>query len=63
MSTGELGVLLFADDMVLMFDTAEGFERNWKVMSQVLSRWEEKVNKTRQKNGKTKRTMSRESSR
>ena len=42
--TGELGVLLFADDMVLMSDTVEGLESNLKVMSQVLSRWELKVN-------------------
>ena len=31
----------FADDMVLMSDIAEGPESNLKVMSQVLSRWEQ----------------------
>ena len=40
LSTGKLGVLLFADDMVLMSDIAEGLESNLKVMSQVLSRWD-----------------------
>ena len=45
---------LFADDVVLMSDTAEGLESNRKVMSQVLSRWEQKVNWIRQENGKTK---------
>ena len=44
LSTGELGVLIFADDMVLMSDKAKGLESNLKVMSQVLSRWELKVN-------------------
>ena len=33
-------MLLFADDMVLVSDTAEGLESNLKVMSQVLSRWD-----------------------
>ena len=37
-------MLLFVDDMVLMSDTAEGLESNLEVMSQVLSRWEVKVN-------------------
>ena len=47
LSTGELGVLLFADDMVLMPDTAEELESNLKVMSQVLSIWDLKVNWTK----------------
>ena len=45
--TGELGMLIFADDMVLMSDTEEGLESNLKVMSHVLSRWELKVNWTK----------------
>ena len=35
---------MFADDMVLMAESAEGLERNLGVMSEVLSRWELKVN-------------------
>ena len=42
--TGELGVLFIADDVVLMSDTAEGLESNLNVMSQMLSRWEQKMN-------------------
>ena len=40
-----LGVLLFADDMVLMADSAKGLESNLKVMNQLLSRWEGKENR------------------
>ena len=49
-----IGGALFADEIVLMSDTAEGLESNLKLMSQVLSRWEQKANWLRQENGKTK---------
>ena len=44
LSTGELEVLLFEDDMVVLADSAERLESNLKAMSEVLSRWELKVN-------------------
>ena len=44
LSTGELEVLLFGDDMVIFSDSAERLESNLKAMSEVLSRWELKVN-------------------
>ena len=40
MSTGDVGVLFFADDMVVMAELVEGLQ----VLSDVLSRWELKVN-------------------
>ena len=44
LSTGELEVLLFEDDMVVLADSAERIRSNLRVMSKVLSRWELKVN-------------------
>ena len=44
LSTGELEVLLFADDMVVLADSAEWLKSNLKMMSEVLSRWELNVN-------------------
>ena len=44
LSTGEQEVLLFADDMVLLADSRERLESNLRVMSEVLSEWELKVN-------------------
>ena len=44
LSTGDVGVLLFADDMVVMAESAEGLQHNLQVMSDVLSKWELKVN-------------------
>ena len=41
LSTGELEVLLFADYMVLLADSRERLESNLRVMSEVLSKWEE----------------------
>ena len=41
LSTGDVGVLVFADDMVVM---AEGLQTNLQVLSNVLSRWELIVN-------------------
>ena len=40
----KLEVLLFVDDMVVLADSAERLESNLKAMSEVLSRWELKVN-------------------
>ena len=44
LSTGNVGVLLFADDMVVMSESVEGLQHNMQVMSGVLSKWELKVN-------------------
>ena len=43
LSTGDVGVLLFADDMIVMAESVEGLQSNLKVLSDVLSRWELKV--------------------
>ena len=40
----KLEVLLFADDIVVLADSAERFKSNLKAMSEVLSRWELKWN-------------------
>ena len=42
--TGDVGVLLFADDMVVIEESEEGLQSNLQVLSDVLSRWELKVN-------------------
>ena len=39
LSTGDVGVLLFADDMVVMGESVEGLQNNLQVLSDVLSRW------------------------
>ena len=44
LSTGDVGLLLFADDMVVMAESVEGLQHNLQVMSDVLSRWELRVN-------------------
>ena len=44
LSTGDVGVLLFADDMVVMAESAEGLQNNLQVLSGILSRWQLKVN-------------------
>ena len=44
LSTGNVGVLLFADNMVVMSESVEGLQHNMQVMSDVLSKWELKVN-------------------
>ena len=44
LSIGDVGVLLFADDMVVMAESVEGLQSNLQVLSNVLSRWELKVN-------------------
>ena len=44
LSTGNVGVLLFADDIVVMSELEEGLQHSMQVMSGVLSKWELKVN-------------------
>ena len=44
LSTGNVGVLLFADDIVVMVKSVEGLQHNMQVMSGALSKWELKVN-------------------
>ena len=44
LSTGEVGVLLFADDMVVMADSKEGLQHNLKAVSDMLNKWELKMN-------------------
>ena len=44
LSTGDVGVLLFVDDMELMAELVEGLQSNLQMMNGVLSRWELKVN-------------------
>ena len=43
-STRGVEVLIFANDMVLMAESAEGLEKNLGVMSEALTRWELKLN-------------------
>ena len=43
LSIGDVGVLLFADDMVVMAESVEGLPSNLQVLSDVLSRCELKV--------------------
>ena len=43
LSVGDVGVLLFADDMVVMAESVEGLPSNLQVLSDVLSRCELKV--------------------
>ena len=49
LSTRDVEVLMFADDMVLMAESAEGLQKNLGVMSEALRRWELKVNWKRTK--------------
>ena len=44
LSTGEVGVLLFADDVVVMADSKEGLQHNLKTVSDMLNKWELKIN-------------------
>ena len=44
LSTGEVGVLLYADDMVLMAESEEGLQSNSQVLSEAMARWDLKVN-------------------
>ena len=38
LSTGDIGLLLFADDMAVIAESVEGLQHNLQVMSDVLSR-------------------------
>ena len=44
LSSGEQEFLLFAGDVVLLADSRERLESNLRVMSEVLSEWELKIN-------------------
>ena len=44
LSTGNVGVLLFADNMGIMSESVEGLQHNMQVMSDMLNKWELKVN-------------------
>ena len=44
LSTGDVGMLLFADDMVIMAVSEEGLQSNLKVLSEAMDRWDLKVN-------------------
>ena len=55
LSTGELGVLLFADVIVFLVNAAERIEGNLKAMSEVLSR-EVKEDES-DEGGETERTL------
>ena len=44
LSTGTVGLLMFADDMVMMAETEEALQHNVKAMNEALVRWDLKVN-------------------
>ena len=44
LSTGTVGLLMFADDMVMMAETEEALQHNVKAMNEALVRWGLKVN-------------------
>ena len=44
LSSGDVGVLLFADDMVIMAESKEGQQSNLQVLSEAMGRWDLKVN-------------------
>ena len=44
LSTGNVGVLLFADDIVVTAESVEELQHNMQVMSGALSKWKLKVN-------------------
>ena len=43
LSTGDVGVLLFADDMVFMAESEEWLYSNLQVLSEAMGRWDLKV--------------------
>ena len=43
LSTGTIGVLLFADDMVMMAKTREALQHNVEAMNEALMKWDLKV--------------------
>ena len=44
LSTGTLGILMFADDMVMMAETKEALQHNVEAINEALIRWDLKVN-------------------
>ena len=44
LSTGTVGLLMFADDMVMMAETEEALQHNVEAMNEALVRWDLKVN-------------------
>ena len=44
LSTGSIGILMFADDMVMMAETKEALQHNVEAMNEALSRWDLRVN-------------------
>ena len=44
LSTGLIGILMFADDMVMMAETKEALQHNVEAMNEALSRWDLRVN-------------------
>ncbi len=45
LSTGTIGVLLFADDMVMMAETREALQHNVEAINEALMKWDLKVNR------------------
>ena len=44
LSTGTIGILLFADDMVMMAETREALQHKVEAMNEALMKWDLKVN-------------------
>ena len=44
LSTGDVGVLLFADDMVIMAEPEEGLQSNLQALSEAMDRWDLQMN-------------------
>ena len=44
LSTGTIGILMFADDVVMMAETKEALQHNVEAMNEALIRWDLKVN-------------------
>ena len=44
LSTGTVGLLMFADDMVMMAEMEEALQQNVEAMNKALVRWDLKVN-------------------
>ena len=44
LSTGTVGLLMFADDMVMMAETEEALQHNVEAMNEALVRWDLKIN-------------------
>ena len=43
LSTGDVGMLLFADDMVIMAESEEGLRSNLQALSEAMDKWDLKV--------------------